>query len=365
MTLTIFLFIAIIIAGIQTTIPFLVNRSIIFGVTIPENYLRNETLLSYKKKYSLFVSVFSLILLTSYLLWALFQPVTQEQIVLIGTFLEFAIILFSFALYFYFHGKTMRLKKINHWTENLKNIKVADLSARAHDEMLPWQVYLLPMIITVGVMIYTTIQYDLLPQQIPTHWGVNGEPDAFTEKTMLSVLLLPLTLLIMQLMFLGLHVGTKKSGIKVNSESTEVSRQRQLTLRKYSSWFMFFISMLLTMLISYFQLQTIHPTIFSATAMFLVPLGFLVLILVSAIVFAVKVGLSDKKTAPQIQEKIVDSNEDSYWKGGLFYFNKNDPSIFVEKRFGIGWTINFANPLGYLIVFLPLIAIILFTFLAK
>jgi len=45
-----------------------------------------------------------------------------------------------------------------------------------------------------------------------------------------------------------------------------------------------------------------------------------------------------------------------------FYFNKNDPSIFVEKRFGVGWTINFANPVGYLIVFVPLIIIIIISF---
>ncbi|MGG0718012.1 DUF5808 domain-containing protein [Robertmurraya massiliosenegalensis] len=363
MTFAIFLFIAIIIAAIQTTIPFLVNRSIIFGVTIPEKHLQNETLLSYKKKYSLLIGGLSVILLGGYVIWALLQPVTQEQIVIIGTLLEFAIILLSFSLYFYFHGKTLRLKQEKQWTENLINIKIADLSARAKDEMLPWQVYLLPMVITIGVIVYTILQYDLLPQQIPTHWGINGEPDAFTEKTFMSVLTLPLTLFVMQIMFLGIHLGTKKSGIKLSGESTEASRQRQLTLRKYSSWLLFFVSVLLAMLLSFFQLQTIHPDIASSTVMFLIPLSFLILVLVGTIVFAVKVGLSDKKTSPQVKEKIMDANEDSYWKVGLFYFNKNDPSIFVEKRFGVGWTINFANPFGYLIVLVPLIVILLFTFL--
>lgn len=363
MTLAIFLFIAIIIAAIQTTIPFLVNRSIIFGVTIPEQHLQNKTLLSYKKKYSLMVGGVSAILLGGYALWALLQLVTQEQIVIIGTILEFTIILFSFSLYFYFHGKALRLKRDKQWLENIKSIKIADLSARAKDEMLPWPVYLLPMVITIGVMVYTFLQYDLLPQQIPTHWGINGEADAFTDKTFMSVLTLPLTLFMMQIMFLGIHLGTKKSGIKLSAESTVMSRQRQLSLRKYSSWLMFFVSFLLSMMLSFFQLQTIHPDLVSSTAMFLIPLGFLFLVLMGTIVFAVKVGFSDKNHSPQIEEKIMDANEDSYWKGGLFYFNKNDPSIFVEKRFGVGWTINFANPLGYLIVLVPLIVILLFSFL--
>jgi uncharacterized membrane protein len=37
--------------------------------------------------------------------------------------------------------------------------------------------------------------------------------------------------------------------------------------------------------------------------------------------------------------------EPSHWKFGLFY-NKEDKRIFPPKRFGFGWTINFANPLS-------------------
>lgn len=34
------------------------------------------------------------------------------------------------------------------------------------------------------------------------------------------------------------------------------------------------------------------------------------------------------------------------WKWGVFYFNKADKRIFPPKYAGIGWTINFANPLS-------------------
>jgi uncharacterized membrane protein len=46
----------------------------------------------------------------------------------------------------------------------------------------------------------------------------------------------------------------------------------------------------------------------------------------------------------------------------MFYFNKNDPSIFVEKRFGVGWTINFAHPIGLLILLGPIVVILLIAF---
>ncbi|WP_102346279.1 DUF1648 domain-containing protein [Bacillus sp. Marseille-P3661] len=363
MTLAIFLMIAIIVVGIQTAVPYLVKRSVIFGVTIPEQHLNNQKLTTYKKRYALMVSLLSALVLTCYLIWALINNPTEEQTVLVGIFIQFGIILFSLSLYFYFHGKTQQLKKDNKWVENLKQMKITDLSVRAQDEMLPWYVYFVPILISVGVVGYTILNYDLLPNQIPTHWGINGEADAFTKKTPLSAVQMPLTLLAIQIMFLALHVGKKKSGIKLSATSTNASRIRQLTLRKYSSWLMFIISILVTAMFSIFQLRTIHPDLFAGTMVAATPLFFLVVVLSATIAFSVKVGRSDKLNIDEAKENITDYDEDDNWIGGLIYFNKNDPSILVEKRFGIGWTLNFANSIGYLIILIPLIVILLISFM--
>ena len=29
---------------------------------------------------------------------------------------------------------------------------------------------------------------------------------------------------------------------------------------------------------------------------------------------------------------------DEFWRWGIIYFNPGDPSIWIEKRIGIGWT---------------------------
>ncbi|MEH7177504.1 DUF1648 domain-containing protein [Neobacillus vireti] len=363
MTLAIFLIISIILAGIQTAVPFLVKRTVIFGVTVPEKHLNNEKLKAYKKWYAYTVGILSFLALAVFLLWAILTHPAEEQTVFIGTLIQFGIILFSLSLYFFFHGKTQQIKRESNWMENLKQVKFTDLSVRAQDEMLPWQVYLLPIIITIGVISFTVFQYDLLPEQIPTHWGINGEADAFTEKTPMSAILLPLTLLLMQLMYLGIQVGTKKSGIKLSATSTNASRLRQLTLRKYTSWFMFLVSLLLTVMFSFFQLRMIYPDLLDGTIMAATPVIFLAVVLAGTIAFAIKVGRSDKVSIDVTEEKITDYDEDSHWVGGLFYFNKNDPSIFVEKRFGVGMTINFGNPIGYIIFIVPLVAIILFNVL--
>jgi uncharacterized membrane protein len=59
----------------------------------------------------------------------------------------------------------------------------------------------------------------------------------------------------------------------------------------------------------------------------------------------------------------IDIYNSYYWKLGIFYFNPENPKIFVPKRIGIGWTLNFGRWQTFLLlavligaaVFLPFI----------
>ncbi|MDQ0175431.1 DUF1648 domain-containing protein [Bacillus chungangensis] len=364
MTLMIFLTIILFLAAIEISIPFLVKRDVVFGVSIPEGHIKDAKLASYKRRYSLSIFFISVASIAFYLLWINHDNPVEELIVLYGTAIQLGIIFLSMALYFYFHAKTMKRKKEQKWGENFKKVKMADLAIRSQDEMLPWYLFVLPMAVTVGLIAYTAVQYRILPEQIPFHWGADGMPDSFKAKNPFSVNVLPIILFIMQLLFLGINEATKRSGIKLSVANTEASRIRQLALRKYSSWFMFMTSTLITMLFSFLQLTTIHEGLVGSVVMFAVPFIFLLIILIGTAVFAIKVGTAGEHTETHPVEGISDFDDDLYWRAGIFYFNKNDPSIFVEKRFGVGWTINLANPIGYLIIFGPLVIIFLIAFLA-
>jgi uncharacterized membrane protein len=357
-----FLIILIFLVAIETAIPYLVKRTVVFGVSIPDGNVRDEKLVFYKKIYSLLVLVFSVIVIGSYLLWTANSRLSEERHVFVYLVIQFSLIFWSTALYFYFHAKTLQLKRSQKWGEDLKEVKITDLAIRSQDEMLPWYVFLIPMVITLGFIGYTFLNYNSMPSQIPIHWGADGKPNSFKVKNPFSVNALLFILLTIQLMFLGMNVATKRSGIKLSATRTDASRIRQLSLRKYSSWFLFMISVLITLLFSFLQLTTIHTGLMNNVVSLLVPLIFTLIVLISTIVFAVKVGYAGEKFDLDLVKGITDMDEDQYWKGGMIYFNKNDPSIFVEKRFGVGWTINCANPIGYLIVIGPIVVILLIAF---
>ena len=47
---------------------------------------------------------------------------------------------------------------------------------------------------------------------------------------------------------------------------------------------------------------------------------------------------------------VGDRTADDRWLGGFIYINRADPALLVEKRMGIGWTLNFGNPWSWLLI---------------
>lgn len=160
----------------------------------------------------------------------------------------------------------------------------------------------------------------------------------------MTALSLPLILVGMQLMFFSINLFTKRSGIKINAGNVPSSKLRQLRLRKYRSWFLFVINILMTLLFSFLQLNLLYENLMDDMVMVLLPKGFLFIVLGGAIWLTIKVGSVDSDLEGKIimeeststDNKVEGIDEDQHWKGGLFYFNRNDKSVFVEKRFSVG-----------------------------
>ena len=47
------------------------------------------------------------------------------------------------------------------------------------------------------------------------------------------------------------------------------------------------------------------------------------------------------------------------WKFRVLYFNPDDPALFVTKRYGVGYTLNFGNPWSWAVLVLIVLAVVL------
>lgn len=367
MIFALFFVIILFLTVMQAALPFLLRKTIVFGVTIPEGYTEDKTLENFKKAYTACIVISGIIGLVYFSTFGLSDRISEETIVFRVLIIQFIILIINMVLYLFFHIKTTKLKRDNAWGANLKQVRVADLTSRPADEMLPSLFFALPMVISLGLIAYTATQYSSLPDLIPTHWGPDGKPDAFSDKNPFSAIALLLILFVMQGMMVAINIFTKQSGVKLNAAKKNSSRIQQLSFRKYTSWFLFLTTLLMTILIGFLQLTTIHGELGGPFLMMAMPLGFLIIILLATAIYAFKVGQGGSRIQPMIEEEaalgITDSDDDACWKAGVFYVNRNDPSIFVEKRFGVGWTLNFGNPIGYLVVVGPILIILAISFL--
>lgn len=353
---------------VQAAIPYLVKSTIVFGVSIPEQYSTEPAIIFSKKLYSIVVLLSGVLTIGIVSIIIYSSSFSEATKMMIGISSQFVVLFISMILYLLLHVKISRLKQQHKWNAQFKQLRITDLALRTKDEMLPSILFVAPMLMTIGLILYTYTQYDLLPNEIPIHWGPSGQPDAFTNKTPFSAVSLLVILLIMQLMFMTIHYFIKQSGIRTSVVRMKSSQIQKLAFRKYTSWLLFFIAVLITVLFSFLQISIIHTNAINEKMMFGIPFAFLVITLISTGIYAFKAGQGGTRITTEIEEPfeqlIMDVDEDRYWKLGVFYVNRQDPSIFVEKRFGVGWTINFANPIGILITFLPILAIILISLLA-
>lgn len=79
------------------------------------------------------------------------------------------------------------------------------------------------LVLTVLSFIGTIIVYWYLPDQIPIHWGVNGEPDNYGHKSM-SLLLGALPLVIYLLMIVIPRIDPKKESFELHKKSYRITR---------------------------------------------------------------------------------------------------------------------------------------------
>ena len=131
-----------------------------------------------------------------------------------------------------------------------------------------------------------------------------------------------------------------------------------------------FITLIMTVMFLAIMPMTLNLYIPTAAQMMTAILVLTVLMIAPAILLAVKAGQGGSKLKPVLTDREleearnisgivipvqIDRTDDSLWKLGLFYYNREDPSFLVEDRFGNNGGLNYARPAGIVIAVLILL----------
>jgi len=140
--------------------------------------------------------------------------------------------------------------------------------------------------------------------------------------------------------------------VQLDVEDPNESKVRNNIFKKRWTAAVISIMFLLLSLFSLYNFDTGGTINISPEAYTFINIVFLVLIFIIAGITAITTGQGGSRLKNETIETVKEMNrdDDQFWKFGMIYYNKNDPSIFIEKRFGVGFTMNFANPIAIVLL---------------
>jgi len=346
---------------LEAIVPFLVRKNFVFGITIPEPFVKDETLKKYKVQYSCSVFAISVALVVILLVLAS-SDMTENKLAMLSFTSIYIVFIVPFMLYILFHYKTKRHKQFSKWSEQIVEVHSTDLSIREKSSVVSSTFFTVPIVLTLALIAFTYMSYDQIPDVFASHWNAKGEVDGWSEKSRLSVIFLPIVLLGMQLMFWGMAAGINASKVQLSAQDKKKSVQREIAQRKYGLLFLVAMNYSVTILYSVLQYTTIIQQEESLSAFNFTFIAFMVITFVGLLFFIWKVSKHNEQFE-SIKSNETAVNDDQYWKWGVVYYNSNDPSLFVQKKHGVGWTINIGNKWSYVILLLPILPMILLYFI--
>jgi uncharacterized membrane protein len=212
-----------------------------------------------------------------------------------------------------------------------------------------------PFVILLAAAAYVGLHWDEVPARFPTHWNLAGQPDGWTHKSVAGVYRGPLVGLILcaitcAISYAVLH-GTRLPRV-TGEDGRQNRRVRQANLlAMLASEYLVAFLLAWTSVVSMFAAAAGRPRL---------PLALRIAPFALLIVGTLVVGLIRRGSNPD-GPPIGDSTSDSAWIWGKFYYNRADPALLVEKRMGLGYTLNLGNRLSWLAILtiLPLLVAVL------
>lgn len=335
----------VLVAALLIAQPYLTKRTLLFGTTIPEQFIHHNHVRALRKRYSF--TMFGLLCIIALIL---FNSVQKQNFF----FAILAMVLINLLLYYQYHRRAQQLVDRQQFYAGLEEIRVTDTSVRARSHNTPTLFFVLPMVITIAIAILTVQHYDTIPSKIPVHWGIDGTADSWVDKSWLAAMGLPISMFFIQLVMLFVATGSQQAKVQLSANKSAEAAFFEVKKRRASTYFALMLSYALTAMFSYLQFtELIRPQTMHATWPFIA----LIIIIIGGTLW-LTIYTSRQQTTTAATSAKTALRDDQYWRGGMFYINRHDPALFISKRTNIGWTLNFGNPWAYcllLVIFIPLL----------
>lgn len=339
----------LLVAVLYIFMPYVTPRTVVFGVRIPPSRTGDPRIAKLRRSFQAGVAGASA--LVGVMLLVLPLIYSQPTISLGAIFVELAV---AYLVYYRTNRLLERIKTEEKWYENAVESSGAVYPEEKGISMAWAYLLIIPSVVIIALTAYIgATAYPGLPAQIPTHFGTNGQPDRFSPKTPLNAFLMVYIQagVTAMLILVGIAISRTRQELDVTRPTATSIQQEKFRMYTMEALFLLTAFVNVTMLGSSLSIWglisrsdllplILAPTLIGAAIM---------------IVGLMRIGqMGSRIHVPEHDEHtdttVVNRNDDKYWKGGALYYNPGDSSVLVGKRFGVGWTFNFAHPVTWIIM---------------
>ena len=326
------------------------NSGIYFGVRIPNKFKELDEIKFLEKEYKKLILIsFSVVIVLFNIIMFLGRRKGEGIASLVlGVTLIVALLIHGLVFVIY-NKKTKKIKKEKNLNYIRNNVVIVDTTLRKakkderYKPLKDW-LYLSPIVIPIVLLFLTFSKKEYLYEL-----GLN------------KIYNIPIIGMLMCMFMYVLAKISLKSKVDLNSLNREKIIIKKKKIKKYISIFFLLSEVEVILLYSIVQLGIIYE--FYTVRLINYINVFISISMIAFVSVLLIIGSSDREDFDEVNKCEDYRDDDDNWIWGMFYFNKNDPTFMIEKRIGIGYTVNFANKkswvlFGFIIVFIILMSFV-------
>ncbi len=210
-----------------------------------------------------------------------------------------------------------------------------------------------PFLILLAVAVALGLRWDQIPARVPIHWGVEGKPDGWSAKSWVSIFYLPMIGLWVCMLICGISYAVGNGVRRIHSNGKAGAREGKFV--RAVLFFLLAMGYWIALLMGTIGITALRRNLNAPIPEFwlIIPVEVIIVAAVLGIGYRMGQGgwrMDKTNEAAPDDAPVGDRTPDACWKMGMIYYNPNDPAAIVEKRFGIGWTLNFACPKSWILI---------------
>lgn len=326
--------------------PYLMPKHECFTVTIPDSAARDPYLMHLKRIFCAIILCATLLLtaLAVFLLTGNFEQGFITCIIISTLVLAVG----GYILMLAFRRKVQHYKKEQGWQATTQqNVSFVGEEPTPKPISLKWDLLFLPaLVITIAMAV---VSYPAMPNIVPLQIDFSGAVTTTAEKSPLVAAFPAMVVLFISICMVFSHWTIVRSKRGIDASRPALSAWAYGSFARAQSILIVTIGTLLSFLGPLIELTligTIRIQDIVGPVLILI-----MIIMVASCAVSIVYGQNGSRLLARMNEpSTMAKDDDQYWKLGIFYWNPEDASLFLPERFGIGWTVNFARPLIWVIL---------------